>query len=343
FSPSNKGAAGIWQLMPDTASGYGVRQDVWYDGRRDVIASTHAALNYLAYLQSFFEGNWLFAIAAYNTGEGNVMAAIKRNIRDGRDTDFWSLPVAQQTKDFVPSLLALAIIISHPEQYPVYFPPVRNAPYLAQIDVGAQVNLKYAAELAGLDYKRMMQLNSGFNRHTTTTTQSSTKLVLPIENVEQFTENLAMSPFHEPTPPINWSHYANKTKKSRATIVASKAAVNYTLQPGDTIYMVRAHDTLISIAARFHVNVQALQIANQLESTMVRPGKELIIPTHLANAGDGKLQPGDTIYMVRRGDTIDKIADRFHTSASAIRLTNLVDDNSLVEGEKLVVPTHFSG
>ncbi len=123
FSLSNAGASGIWQLMPDTASGLGVKRDYWFDGRRDVISSTRAALNYLAYLQSFFEGNWLLAIAAYNTGEGNVLSAIKRNIRDGYDTDFWSLPVAQQTKDYVPSLLAVATIISRPDLYPVYLPP----------------------------------------------------------------------------------------------------------------------------------------------------------------------------------------------------------------------------
>ena len=160
FSVSNMGASGIWQLMPDTASGYGVKRDWWYDGRRDVIASTRAALNYLSYLQSFFEGNWLLAIAAYNTGEGNVLAAIKRNIRDGRDTDFWSLPVAQQTRDYVPSLLALAVIISHPEKYPVYFPPIQSAPYLAQVEVGTQINLKHAATLAGTQQPKTNAIKS---------------------------------------------------------------------------------------------------------------------------------------------------------------------------------------
>ncbi|HEX4045658.1 MAG TPA: transglycosylase SLT domain-containing protein, partial [Gammaproteobacteria bacterium] len=150
FSLSHMGAAGIWQLMPNTATGYGVKQDLWYDGRRDIIVSTKAALNYLAYLQNFFEGNWLYALAAYNTGEGNVLSAIKRNVRDARHIDFWSLPVARETKDYVPSLLALAIIISHPERYPVKLPPVRNAPYLAEIDIGTQINLKYAASLAGI-------------------------------------------------------------------------------------------------------------------------------------------------------------------------------------------------
>jgi len=354
FSLSNKGAAGIWQLMPDTASGYGIRQDGWYDGRRDVIVSTRAALNYLAYLQNFFEGNWLYAIAAYNTGEGNLLSAIKRNIRDGRDTDFWSLPVAQQTKDFVPSLLALAVIISHPEKYPFHFPAVRNAPYLAQIDVGEEMSLKYAAALAGLDYTTMTTLNPGFNRHTATTTPASTKLVLPIENVVQFTENLSASTFNHP---LHLAHYKNsprgmpsietafistrKTKNINSSIT-SVSPQSYTLQPGDTVYMVRADDTLESIAARFHINVQSLQAVNRINNRKLPIGKELIVPTHLASNHDS-IQPGDTIYMVRHGDTIEKIADKFHTTAAAIRLTNLVDDNSLVEGEKLVVPTHFSG
>lgn len=412
FSLSNVGAAGIWQLMPGTATGLGVKRDFWYDGRRDVIASTRAALNYLAYLQSFFDGNWLLAMAAYNTGEGNVLAAIKRNIRDGRDTDFWSLPVAQQTKDYVPSLLALAVIISRPDQYPIYFPPVRNAPYLAQVDIGTQINLKYAASLAGISNKKMLQLNPGFN-HSSTSNKGPYKLVLPIENVEQFTENLARTPLSRQ---INWIHYKMKSgdtlvsiaKKFNTTTsairklnhlskhglrhganllipndidsetsmtevaindeakyeevitiknkdtktndrVADLDKSNYALLPGDTIYMVRSRDTLQKIAKRFHVSSESLRAANNIHSQKLKPGKQLIIPTHakrietatLSTFAEKKLQPGDTIYMVRHGDTIEKIARKFHTSSAAIRLTNLVDNNSLSEGEKIVIPTHL--
>ncbi|RDI46059.1 lytic transglycosylase [Aquicella lusitana] len=426
FNRSPVGAVGIWQLMPDTASGYGIKQDGWYDGRRDVIASTRGALNYLAYLQSFFDGTWLYAIAAYNTGEGNVLAAIKRNIREGRDTDFWSLPLSQQTKDYVPSLLALATIISNPEQYPIYLPPVRNAPYLAQVDLGTAIDLKYAASLAGISYKKIIQLNPAFNRtSTSTSSKGPRKLVLPIENVEQFTENLGRSPLNRP---INWIHYKIRTGDTLASIAkkfdTSPSAIrklnrlsknslkhgtnllipnngkfippeedfldeissskslekekgsrsgtlalaaderktsldrnlslpaNYTLQPGDTIYMIRPKDTLENIAKRFHVSSKNLRVANQLKSDNVKAGKQLIIPTHLANviSSDAatneqmqKLLPGDTLYMVRHGDTIDKIARKFHTSSSAIRLANLIDDRSLVVGEKIVVPTHLRG
>ncbi|EKD71942.1 MAG: hypothetical protein ACD_46C00053G0002 [uncultured bacterium] len=433
FALSNVGAAGIWQMMPGTASGLGIKRDWWYDGRRDVIASTRAALNYLAYLQSFFDGNWLLAIAAYNTGEGNVLAAIRRNIRDGRDTDFWSLPVAQQTRDYVPSLLALATIISHPDQYPIYFPPVRNAPYLAQVEVGHQINLKLAASFAGISYSKLKQLNPGFNRPSTAS-NGSIKLVLPIENVEQFSENFAREIPN--ATPVRWIHYkvrlgdtlasisrkfnttssairklnhiaknsvrhgtnllipnsgtmslASDDEESSASFVSDDASSNqnhitakatkkddqivvlasnesndnddestktivsstgkYSLQPGDTIYMVRSKDSLVKIAKRFHISTKLLQAANKLKNKKLTPGKQLIIPTSqktteiASKSSDGKLLPGDTIYMVRRGDTIEKIANRFKTTPAAIRLANLIDNTSLSEGEKLIVPTHL--
>lgn len=406
FNRSPVGAAGIWQLMPDTASGLGIRQDWWYDGRRDVIASTRAALNHLAYLQNFFEGNWLLAFAAYDTGEGNVLTAIRRNIRNGKSTDFWSLPLAQETKDYVPQILALATIISRPDQYPIYFPPVQNAPYLAEVNAGRQINLKYAASLAGISFKKLTQLNPGFNRSSTSPNRPA-RLVLPIENVEQFIENLARSPWN---PRINWAHYkvksgdtlsiiANKfnttstairnmnhlssnrlksginllipleeiaqnvsKKNSDKTFVISNKnrpedvaaiynnletiATNYSLQPGDTIYVVRKQDSLAAIAQRFHVTEKSLQAANQLQSNKLKVGKQIIIPTHAVSEKTNsfainKLYPGDTLYMVRRGDSIEKIANKFRTTSAAIRVANLLETNSLQEGDRLIIPTHI--
>jgi membrane-bound lytic murein transglycosylase D len=331
------GAAGIWQLMPGTASDFGIKRNNWYDGRRDVIVSTRGALNYLAYLQRFFEGHWLLAIAAYNTGEGNVMSALRRNIQDGKDTDFWSLPLAQQTKDYVPSLLALAVIISHPDQYPIPFPPVQNAPYLAQVDVSTQINMKYAASLAGITYDRISQLNPGINSRTTAG-KAPSKLVIPIENVEQFTKNVAMLPN---SPRLMLTSLARKIKSTTAI------AAHYVLQPGDTIYMVRMKDTIDKISKRFNVRKDALVQANALQNKQITPGKQLIIPTHqttTASASPTKtMRAGDTVYMVRRGDTIDSIASRYKTTASVIRLTNLIDDSSLMEGQRIVIPTKLRG
>lgn len=423
FAYSSMGAAGLWQMMPGTASGFGIKQDWWYDGRRDVVASTRAALDYLTYLGGFFEGNWLLAIAAYDTGEGNVLTAIKKNIRDGHNTDFWSLPLAQETRLYIPRLLALATIVSHPQDYPIEFPPVHNAPYLAQIDIGAQIDLTSAAELAGLSLKKLKQLNPGYNQ-TATDPKGPFKLVLPIEHVEQFAENLARSPLYQG---VNWTRYKvrsgdtlaniakrfNTTKDSlrkanpkladrlkpgkhlvipRSTPGISKTLLEteqpyfaaldnnlkmptkavqqveqvqqpkektttqiianalenfqgkYRLQPGDTLYMVRNSDDLPKIAKRFHTTAKTLIAVNQLDSYgNIRPGDKLIIPTHdhgTDSTEKYQLTPGDTVYMVRSGDDLEKIAKKFHTTALAIRLANLLADTYVQEGDRLVIPTH---
>ncbi|HSW69820.1 MAG TPA: transglycosylase SLT domain-containing protein [Gammaproteobacteria bacterium] len=384
----SSGAAGMWQMMPATASGYGIRQNGWYDGRRDAVASTEAALNHLAYLQSFFEGNWLLAIAAYDTGEGNVLAAIRRNINSGENTDFWSLPVAQETRDYVPQLLALAIIISHPEAYPIAYPSVPNAPYLAEVDVGTQIDLKEAASLAGLSLKELKQLNSGYS-HTITDPNGPFNLVLPIENVEQFTENLASSSFYERANSIsvakqsshfskkihqasskilarNKSHYQKNTgatfsqlpiqslddAKNNDTTIAEavtnaldhSSSERYVMQPGDTLYMVREGDDLNKIAKHFNMDVKTLLLVNQVENlNSLQAGQSIIVPTHKQDPNDSEqyaLTPGDTVYIVRPGDTIETIAKKFHTTAAAVRLVNLLGTNQLEAGDQLVIPTH---
>ncbi len=381
---ASSGAAGMWQMMSTTASGYGIRQNWWYDGRRDVVASTKAALNHLAYLQSFFEGNWLLAIAAYDTGEGNVLAAIRKNITYGENTDFWSLPVAQETRDYVPQLLALAIIISHPDEYPIQYPTVPNAPYLAEVDIGTQIDLKEAAILAGLSLKNLKQLNSGYSR-TTMDPNGPFKIVLPIENVEQFTENLANSSFYQRNSRTIVAKQSEsmfkKLRQIKPRIVASRQsqhrkyhtptfsdaaatddeipastiassvtrALNspndrYVMQPGDTLYMIREGDTLENIAQHFHLNVKTLALANASDpATALHAGQSLIIPTHKdAEPASSRytLTPGDTIYMVRRGDTIETIAEKFHTTPAALRLANLLSNNQLEAGDQLVIPTH---
>jgi peptidoglycan lytic transglycosylase D len=433
FAYSTAGAAGIWQMMPGTASGFGIKQNWWYDGRRDIVASTKAALDYLVYLGGFFDGNWLLALAAYDTGEGNVLAAIRKNTRDGISTDFWLLPVAQETRDYVPRLLALATIIANPDQYPVEFPVVNNAPYLAQIDMGNQIDLKEVAYLAGLSFKEIKQLNPGYT-HTTTDPNGPFKIVLPIENVEQFTENLVQFPQYAHSV----KHYKIRSgdtmlalaKKFKTTVsslremnqlknnhikpgkklivpqiakdelqqstvlkiakgelqqstvlkttkdelqqsTVSKTAPDeleqstvpqyasirsndnampfdvshikrYQLQPGDTLYMVRQKDDIYKIAARFHVSPQVLYAINQIQNKRVLPvGTKLIIPTHYAKSGTTQhyqLAPGDTIYMVREGDTLEHIANKFHTSQPALRIANLMASNHVKEGDRLIIP-----
>jgi len=415
FIYSTAGAAGIWQIMPDTATGFGIKQDWWYDGRRDVLASTRAALDYLSYLFDFFDGNSLLAIAAYNSGEGAVMSAIRRNIREGKSTDFWSLPLPRETRTYVPRLLALAIIIANPERYPLHFPPVRNEPYLAQVDVGGQIDLKRAAIFAGLSLKKLQQLNPGFNR-LVTHPNGPYKLVLPIENVERFMVHLANTSLSHH---IDWTQYQIKsgdtletlakrfkttsyalreinhlekaqlkkgmklviprtvttvmntahsldrqeleepstttvvaTAQETATKIARDEGKNFStenMHSGDTLYMVRSHDSVEKIAEHFQLPAKTIYTANRLHSNSVlHPGDQLLIPTHLAQAGTAKattvseerdLRPGDTLYMIRPGDTVEKIAQKFKTTPGAIRVANALADDRIQEGEHLIVPT----
>jgi membrane-bound lytic murein transglycosylase D len=349
FAYSYAGAAGVWQMMPDTATGYGVKQNWWYDGRRDVISSTKAALDYLSYLGSFFEGNWLLALAAYNTGEGNMISAIRKNYRIGRSTEFWSLPVSQQTRDYVPRLLALAEIISHPDRYSIEFPYVKNAPYLAQIDVGAQIDLRRAANYAGLELKDMLHLNPGFNRKTTAP-YGPHKLILPIENVRQFSENFSRNPnFRNMNLGSNEKYRPIKNifKRNRAQQKNPMQKLNppYVMQPGDTIYMVRNSDTLQKIAKHYQLLPETLVAVNRLKSNYVSAGDKLIIPTHIATvqptfSNKYDIIPGDTVYMVRKHDTIEKIAKKFNVSPSHIRIVNYLASNDVSEGDRLVIPTH---
>jgi membrane-bound lytic murein transglycosylase D len=287
--------------------------------------------------------------------------------------------------------------------------------------VRSKINLKVAAALAGISYNKMLQLNPGFNRAAA---KGPYKIVLPIENVEQFSENLIRSPYHESSTP-SWTHYRMKAGDTLASVsrkfkipveeirrfnhiakanprrgtnllipddgskistVASAPSISairfddpppkrklktnsntiasrvnkklieaeirstktYNLQPGDTVYMVRSTDTLEKIAHRFQISPEALRTANRLKG-QVSPGKHLVIPTHRVatnlarndSRAEAKKAPfsSNTTYQVRRGDTIAKIAKRFHTSPASIRLANLIDDSSLLEGVNLVIPS----
>lgn len=245
FANSNRGAAGLWQLIHTTAYGFGVKQDWWYDGRRDIYASTNAALDYLTYLQSYFGGNWLLAIAAYDAGEGGVQAAVRRNERQDRNTDFWSLQLPAETRSYVPRLLALASIINNPGRYSIALPPINDQPYLQQVDIGAPINLSQAAKLAQMSLCDLKQLNPGYC-HMMTGPNGPYKLLLPIDRIPVFKQNLAASPA--------------LTK----TVWAS--------------YKVQHGDSLAGIAKRYHTTVAELRDSNQLKNH-APVGKVIMIPT----------------------------------------------------------------
>lgn len=244
---SNKGAAGLWQLMHITASGYGLKQDFWYDGRRDISASTNAALTYLNFLQShYFNGDWLLTLAAYNAGQGTIKKSIHANNSAGKTTDYWSLKLPSETKTYVPRLLALAAIINHPERYSIQLPAVMNKPYLKLVNVGAQVDLAQTAHLAGMDLNQLKQLNPGYTR-TVTSPNSPNQLLFPVEKIATLKENLA-------------------TSSGLTTTTWGK-------------YTVQHSDSLASIAKRCNTTVTLLKDTNQLTKTKAPVGAVIMIPT----------------------------------------------------------------
>lgn len=180
FNPndhSNKGATGLWQLMPDTAHGLGIKgtSREGYDGRRNVVASTHAALTYFKDLGNLFNGNWYLAIAAYNCGEGKVESAQRRT----GSNNFWELPLPRETKCYVPKLLAVAAIIKNPAKYGVVLPPVKNAPYFAQLKVKKPVSLATVAKSSGTSLETLHTLNPDYNHGTAPVSKAGNTILIP--------------------------------------------------------------------------------------------------------------------------------------------------------------------
>jgi membrane-bound lytic murein transglycosylase D len=319
FAYSEVGAAGLWQLMPGTASGYGLKQDWWYDGRRDIYASTGAALDYLTYLQNFFNGNWVYAMASYNAGEGTVQNAIEYNARHNRATDFWELPLPSQTAAYVPRILALAAIIADPGKYGITLPVVKDAPYFASVDIGTQIDLATAANLAGIKIRELYKLNPGYNRWATDP-DGPYRLMLPIDKIDSFKKNLAELPTSKR---VTWNRYK--------------------VRPGDSLNL---------IAHKFHTRVALLQEVNKLYSNIIKPDTMLLIPRNTnslvhydfspeLNYADSRqlaLGPKRIQVKVDAGDSLWSVAMKYQVKVNQIRFWNHIGKHQPLRlGQNLII------
>jgi membrane-bound lytic murein transglycosylase D len=188
FEKSRRGAAGLWQMMPQTGAQLGLKISSSYDARKDVIASTKAALDHLSYLHSQF-GTWLLAIAAYNAGEGIVHSAIRKNKQQKQPTNFWDLKLPYETKAYIPTLLALATVIRYPKHYKTRLTHIENAAYVKVIKLDKLFKLSRLAELSHTSVSLIHRLNPGFHQSTATTQKAQT-ILLPKKAAEAL-ENLA--------------------------------------------------------------------------------------------------------------------------------------------------------
>ena len=245
FARSPVGAAGIWQFMPATAKHVGLRRDWWVDDRRNIIAATEAALDYLSELHLRFNGDWLLALAAYNAGSARVNKAIRLNRSQGKPVDFWHLPLPEETRGYVPKLIALQAIISNPEAYNITLPALANTDYFTVVDTGGQLDLQVAARLTGSSIDELQRLNPGLTRSITPPASPHT-LLIPKASEQRFRERLARLPEDQRVQSVK--------------------------------YRVRQGDTLSAIAQNSQTTVARLRQINQLENTRIIAGKLLIVP-----------------------------------------------------------------
>lgn len=325
FNPvaySRARAAGLWQFIPGTGKHYGLKQNWYYDGRRDVLAATSAALDYLQFLEKEFDGDWLLAVAAYNCGEANVARAIARNRAAGKPTDFFSLKLPRETRAYVPKLLAMRRIVADPTSHNLAFAPILNEAYFTKVDVAAQIDLHVAAELAEVEEEELLALNPAFN-HWVTDPDGPHHLLVPIDREAKLMAGLLDLP-----------------PEKRVRIV---------------YHRVRSGDTLGAIANRYGISVAALRTTNKLRGSTIHPGQDLLIAAApradlgkqvRVAANDSAPQAQSTRrasspskHTVRRGDTLWSIAKSRGVAVGALASTNgLGSNDTLSVGQVLSIP-----
>lgn len=303
-SPSQ--AAGLWQFIPSTGRNFKLKQTQWYDGRRDVTASTHAALDYLQYLNKMFNGDWLLTLAAYNAGEGTVSRAIKRNQQLGLPTDYWNLQLSKQAQAYVPKLLALAQLIASPNAYALKLPDIPDRPYFARVPLKHQLGLQQIADMAKVSSEHIHALNPAYKQGVTL--DGPAHILVPAEHAPRLQRKLA------------------ELKPGQLPMAHS--------------YVVRSGDTLSHIARRNGTTVATIRQLNQLKSTRLRVGQRLslpggqppaTLPASIASAGTSEH------YLVRSGDSLSVIAKRHGVSMQQIKQWNNLSGNQLRVGQKLRV------
>lgn len=186
---SSAKATGMWQFMPATGRDFDLKQNIFRDDRRDVLASTRAALDYLGRLYKQF-GDWHLALAAYNWGQGNVQKAIARNQRLGLPTDYASLKMPDETRYYVPKLQAVKNIVFAPERFALSLPPVANHPYFLTVKVERDIDVALAAQLAGISLETFQQFNPQMNKPVILAA-ATPQVLLPYDQASAFAENLA--------------------------------------------------------------------------------------------------------------------------------------------------------
>ena len=303
FNPgaySGARASGIWQFIPSTGKNFGMQQNWWYDGRRDIVSATNGALDYLQKLHDMF-GDWELALAAYNCGENAVQRAQERNRKRGLPVNYASLKLPKETRNYLPKLLAVKNLINNPDRFGLVLQPIANKPYFAPVVTARHIDVKLAAELADVTLEEFMALNPAHNRPVILQ-ENADVLLLPVDKVNTFRTNLE----HYSEPLVSWKAYQSKKG-----------------------------ERLDKLAPKFGLTVATLCSINGLSPrTKLSNGQALLVPLNGQDtqnefeAFNTNLTPFDLSlanavrHTVRKGDTLSNIARRYHVSLSKLKSWN---------------------
>ena len=319
FAYSHGRASGMWQFIPGTAKRFGLKQNWWYDGRRDVIESTHSALDYLSFLHKTLEGDWLNAIAAYNSGEGRILRAIKRNKRKHLPTDFWSLDLPKETAAYVPKLLALADLLKRPEEFNLVWKSIPNVPQIAIIDAKSQMDIALAAEMVGIPVGELHGLNPGYSQWATSP-QGPHTFIVPLDKAEQFKQKLAATTKQDR---LKWQRYK-----------------------------IKQGDSLGKIASKHNTSVNIIQAINNIKGNTIHQGNFLLIPVsaqdlskytlsqdqRLATRQSKKAGSYKIDYVVKKGDTFWDISREYKVNVRSLAKWNsMAPKDTIRPGQKLAI------
>ena len=319
FSYSHGTATGIWQFIPSTGRMYGLDEDWWHEDRRDVLASTKAAVRYLKDLNRMFDGDWLLSIAAYNAGPGRVQRAIDKNRNQGKRTDYWSLDLPRETEKYVPKLLALGKVLKNPERFNQTLIKIENKPYLEPINLASQFDLALIAQWTNLSIDEIYSFNPGLKRWATPEILPYT-ILLPVDVVGDFKEILTNQ---KNRPKVSW-----------------------------TRYKVKEGDSLSIIAQNFNTTINQIQSVNNINGSLIRANSYLIVP--LARESEAYYSLSDVqreksrlnatknsdklIYKVVSGDSLWKISRNFDVTVNdLVRWNKIVPTAPLSIGKELVI------
>ncbi|MDD5328699.1 MAG: LysM peptidoglycan-binding domain-containing protein [Sulfuricella sp.] len=323
FNPkaySRSHASGIWQFIPSTGKNFGLEQNWWHDDRRNITAATDAALDYLQKLHNMF-GSWELALAAYNWGEGSVQRAIAKNEKKGLPTDYFSLKMPDETRNYLPKLMAVKQIVMDPAAHNVELASIPNRPYFSSVITTQHIDLAVAARLAGMPLHEFVSLNPAYNRPVINA-KGSRALLLPVDKADTFASNLESYD----KPLASWK--------------------SYTLSRGDK---------LDSVARKFSTSVAHLKEINGISKRYrLAVGQTLLVPLGAGNEGAALIfndvrpvveseEPAQSsalsrlVHGVRKGETLADIAKRYKVSAAQIRSLNNLKTSRLSRGMKLVI------